>query len=457
MFEKIFKLKENNTTVKVEIIAGITTFLTMAYILGVNAGILSMAGMPPTAVFFATAVASAVACFLMGFIANYPVALSAGMGVNAFFTFTVVFGYGYTWQEALALVFISGLIFLVISYTGVRKAIINAIPYGLKQAIGAGIGFFIAFIGLTKAGIIVSDPNTKVALSSFANPTILLGIFGILLTIFLMSKGINAAIFFGLIATGIIGIVLSLFGISGMPQLPSSVVSLSFDTSTFGSVFSGFSSLFANHSLVEIFILTFTFLFVDFFDTTGTLLAISNKLGWTKENGEIEGIEKALVADSIGTVIGSVFGTSTITSFVESTSGVAAGGRTGLTAVVVGICFLLATLFSPLLAVIGAIPTEVMIAGAPVTLILEPVLAPALVCVGILMATQLSNVDWHDFTAAASGFTTIIVMLLSYSIASGIAAGFIVYTLTMIARNKSKEISGIVWVLTIIFILHFAL
>ena len=425
-----------NLKLKTEIIAGITTFLTMAYILGVNPNILSTAGIPRQSVFIATALSAGIASIMMGLVANYPVALAPGMGVNAFFTYTVVLTYGYTWQEGLSLVFMSGIIFLLISITGIRKKIIDSIPTSLKQAIGAGIGFFIAFIGLVNSGIIVKNEATLVGIGNLREPATMLAIIGIVITIYLMSLNIRAALFFGLVITAFIGFILGLFGYENMPYF-SNVASVNFEYETFGAFLQGFKTILTKKDL---FIVVFTFLFVDFFDTAGTLLAVCSKIGLVDENENVQNIDKALLADSTGTIIGSILGTSTVTSYIESTSGVAAGGRTGVTAITTGILFLLSTLFFPLL-----------------TLITPSVVAPALICVGILMATQLSNIDWHDFTAAASGFFTIIMMILGYSIADGIATGFIVYIITMIAKGDAKKVKPTVWFLTVIFILHFAI
>lgn len=447
-----FKLKEHGTDLKSEILGGITTFLTMAYILGVNASILSSAGLTPHSVFFATAISSAVATIFMGIYANAPIALAPGMGLNAFFTYTVVLSSGYTPAEALAMVFVSGIIFLLISILGLRKLIVDSIPTSLKQSIGAAIGFFIAFIGLNKLGIIISDQATYVTLGSFKNPTVLLGVFGLILTLILMTLEIKSAAFIGLLSTAIIGIVLGLLGISGMPVLPNGIISLTFDTSSVGLFLSGLSSILTKPESI---VIIFTMLFVDFFDTAGTLIAVIDKIkGLVKsEHPELKvdyNIDKMLYSDALGTIVGATLGTSNVTSFVESSSGVAAGGRTGLSSVVVGVLFLLSTLFSPLLSVIASIPVND-------TLFLSPVVAPTLVIVGVLMATQLSNVDWHDFRTASSGFATIIIMVLSYSIANGIAAGFIVYVITNIFSKEKKKLPAIIWVLFVIFLLHFAL
>lgn len=439
MLEKLFKLNEKKTDVKTEIVAGITTFLAMAYILAVNPGILGDAGMDMHSVFMATAISAGFASIVMGIVANYPVALAPGMGVNALFTYTVVFGMGYSWQAALAAVFISGIIFLLISVTGIRKMIINSIPQQLKLAIGAGIGFFIAFVGLKNAGIIVASESTAVALGSLTSPTVLLAAFGILLTIALVAKKVPAAVFVGMVITAIIGLVCGmLFNIEGMPALPEgSVITTDFTMQTFGSFTEGFSELFSNP--FNCFIVIFSFLFVDFFDTAGTLVAIGNRCGLINEKGELENAEKALLADAIGTVAGAALGTSTVTSFVESTSGVEVGGRSGLTAVTTGVLFLLAIFISPIV----------------LSLATNAVTAPALVVVGILMAQQLGGVDWNDFVFATAGFITVIAMILTYSISNGIALGFIAYGVAMVASGKAKDVNMIIWILDIVFIFYF--
>lgn len=437
MLEKIFKLKEKGTTVKTEVIAGITTFLAMAYILAVNPNMLSETGLSYDGVFLATALSSGIATLIMGLLANYPVALAPGMGVNALFTYTLVFSMGYSPAAALAAVVVSGIIFLLISVTGVRKAIINAIPQQLKLAIGAGIGFFIAFIGLKNAGIIIGSESTFVALGKLTDPVVLLAVFGVLITIILMARKTPAAVFYGLVITAIVGIVAGLCGIEGMPAMPSKIVSIDLDTSGFGIFMNGFGELFSNPDCI---VALFSLLFVDFFDTAGTLISVANKTNLVDENGELDNIEQALVADSTGTVIGGILGTSTVTSFVESTAGVEAGGRTGLTACTTAILFFLSILFAPVLSVVTSAVT-----------------APALVAVGISMATQLGGIDWDDIVFAASGFITVIMMILTYSISDGIAFGFIVYGITSVIAGRSKEIKPIVWALILIFVVYFAL
>lgn len=437
MLERVFKLKEKNTTVRTEIIAGITTFLAMAYILGVNPSILGETGMDVHSVFMATAISSGFASIIMGLVANYPVALAPGMGVNAFFTYTVCLTMGHTWQAALAAVFVSGIIFLAISVTGIRKLIINAIPKQMKLAIGAGIGFFIAFVGLKNAGIIVADPATFVALGSFKEPTVLLAIFGILVTIALLCKKVPAAVFVGMVITAIVGIVCGSMGMANMPALPDTMFTTNFEMQTIGAFSQGFSDLFSD--MGSAFVIIFSFLFVDFFDTAGTLVAIANKIGLVNEKGELENVERALMADAVGTIAGAALGTSTVTSFVESTSGVGVGGRTGLTAVTTGCLFFLSIFISPV--VLAAVTNAVT--------------APALVVVGILMAQQLAGIDWDDFNFAASGFVTIVAMILGYSISNGIALGFIVYAITMTCSGNIKKVSPIVWGLVLLFILYF--
>lgn len=440
MLEKLFHLKENKTSVRTELIAGLTTFLAMAYILGVNPSVLGDAGMDVSSVFLATALSAAVASVIMGLLANYPVALAAGMGVNALFAYTVCGQMGYSWSAALAGVFISGVIFILISVTGVRKMIINAIPVQMKLAIGAGIGFFIAFVGLKNAGIVVANESTFVAIGNFSDPTVLLALLGILITLLLVIRKVPAAVFVGMVITALIGIVAgTVFHIEGMPSLPDgSFITTNFHMEGAGAFMNGFGELFADpaKSLVMI----FSFLFVDFFDTAGTLVAIGSKIGLVNpQTGELKNAERALLADAIGTVFGAAVGTSTVTSFVESSSGVGVGGRTGLTAVTTGVLFLLSILISPLI----------------LSAVTNAVTAPALVVVGVMMAQQLKSIDWEDMMIAAAAFVTIIVMVLGYSISNGIAFGFIVYTIGMIGAGKTKDIHPTVWVLDVIFLIYF--
>ncbi|MGM9951930.1 MAG: NCS2 family permease [Intestinibaculum porci] len=433
--ENFFKLEENGTNVKTEILAGITTFLAMAYILAVNPSILHDAGMPKSGVFFATAISSGLISVLMGVLANYPVALSSGMGVNALFTYTIVAKMGLSWRGALACVLVSGIIFVLITVTNIRKMIINAIPSQLKLAIGAGIGFFVAFVGLKNAGIIVTSPATLVSLGSFTKPSVLLALIGIIITLVLVVRNVPAGVFVGLVITAIIGVIMNALGFADMPQF-TGVASTNFDVSLVGQALNGFGELFSHP---QCWLAIFSLLFVDFFDTAGTLVAVAGKTKLMDENGELKNVERALLADSIGTCFGALMGTSTVTSFVESASGVGVGGRTGLTACVTGVLFLLASFLSPLLSIVT-----------------YSVTAPALVVVGIMMAQQLKGIDWDNMIVASATFITVLVMILGYSISNGIAAGFIVYAAGMIAGGKAKEVNWIVWVLSLLFIFYFA-
>lgn len=438
MLEKLFHLNEKGTTVRTEIIAGVTTFLSMAYILGLNPIILSSTGMPAESVFLATALSAAIASVIMGLMANYPVGLAAGMGVNALFAYTVCGAMGYSWQAALAAVFVSGIVFVVISVTGIRKAIIDAIPVQLKLAIGAGIGFFIAFVGMKNAGIIIADPEgTFVTLGNLASMEVMLAFLGVIVTIICVVKKVPAAVFVGMIITAVIGLILGLCGFENMPAYQG-LFTTNFEMSTLNGFASGFGELFANP--FSAFMVIFSFLFVDFFDTAGTLVAIGNEIGLVNEKGELEGAERALLADSIGTVAGAVLGTSTVTSFVESSAGVGVGGRTGLTACTTGVLFALSIFISPL--ILG--------------LITSAVTAPALIIVGVMMAQQLAKIDWDDMVYAISAFITIIGMILTYSISNGIAFGFIAYAITMCSAGRAKQIHPTVWVLMVIFLFYFA-
>ncbi len=426
---KFFKLEERGTTIKTEVMAGIITFLSMAYIIFVNPDMLSATGMDQGAVFTATILASVIGTLIMGLFANFPVALAPGMGMNAFFTFTVVLTYGYSWQQALAGIFVSGIIFMILSVTGLRELIINSIPKSLKHAVGVGIGFFIAFIGLVNAGIVVNNEATLVGLGNFTDPNVLLAVFGVIVMLFLLVRKVPAAIFIGMVATVIIGLFT---GLIAMPtQVVSAVPSLE---PTFGALFEALPSIFS-FDMVPI---IFSFLFVDFFDTAGTLISVGTNAGLINKDGELIDADKALLSDSTATVIGSVLGTSSTTSFVESLAGVGAGGRTGLTAVVTAICFLVMLFFSPLLGIITSAVT-----------------APALIAVGMLMASSLGHIEWDEIETTIPAFATIIVMLLGYSIAEGIAVGFTLYPIMMIAARRTKEIKPVMWVLMVIFLCHF--
>lgn len=436
--KKYFEFDKLGTNYRREIIGGLTTFLAMAYILAVNPLMLSLDAVPDLpdamrmdkgAVFVATALAAAVGSIFMGLIARYPIGLAPGMGLNAFFAFSVVLGYGIPWQTALTGVLFSGLIFIVLSLTGLREMIINAIPAQLKYAVGAGIGLFITFLGLQNAKIIVADPNTLVTLGNLAAGPTLLAIFGLVVTVIMMVRQIKGAIFYGMIMTTVLGMVVQLI------EVPSQVVSkVPSIESTFGAAFDvDPAAIFTTQFLV----IVITFLFVDFFDTAGTLVAVANQAGLMKDD-KLPRAGKALLADSLATVTGSIFGTSTTTSYIESTAGVAAGARTGFASIVVGVLFLLSLFFSPLLFVIT-----------------PEVTAPALIIVGVLMVSTLGNIEWTKFEIAVPAFFTIIAMPLTYSIATGIAIGFVFYPITMLLSGRRKEIHPIMYGLFMIFILYF--
>ncbi|WP_078415055.1 NCS2 family permease [Priestia abyssalis] len=435
--KKYFEFDKLGTNYKREFLGGLTTFLAMAYILFVNPATLSLSTIPDLpdsmrmdqgAVFTATAIAAAVGSLIMGIVAKYPVALAPGMGLNAFFAFTVVLTMGIPWQTALAGVMVSGLVFIVLSLSGLRETVINAIPSELKHAVGAGIGLFITFIGLQNAQIIVNNDAVLVGLGDLTNGNTLLAIFGVVVTVILMVLRINGGVFIGMVITAIVGMI------TGLISPPSSIVApVPSLEPTFGAAIENFGNIFSLQMLVVI----LTFLFVDFFDTAGTLVAVANQAGLMKDN-KLPRAGKALLADSTATVIGAILGTSTTTSYVESTAGVATGGRSGFTSVVTAGFFLIALFFSPLLSVVTA-----------------PVTAPALIIVGALMVASLSQIDWQRFEIAVPAFLTIVMMPLTYSIATGIAIGFVFYPITMIFKGKAKEIHPIMYGLFVIFILYF--
>ncbi|MCG7345909.1 NCS2 family permease [Sporosarcina sp. ACRSL] len=439
--KKYFEFEKLGTNYRREIVGGVTTFLAMAYILAVNPLMLSLEGVPDLpdamrmdkgAVFVATALAAAVGSLFMGLIARYPIALAPGMGLNAFFAFTVVLNYGIPWQTALTGVLFSGIIFIFLSLSGLREIIINAIPAPLKLAVGAGIGLFIAFLGFQNAGIIVGDPNTLVALGDLSKATTLLAIFGLVVTVIMMVRKIKGAIFYGMILTTILGMIVNLI------DVPSKVVDkVPSVAPTFGAAFEAIFNNSASLMTTQFLVIVLTFLFIDFFDTAGTLVAVATQAGLVKDE-KLPRAGKALLSDSMATVTGAIFGTSTTTSYIESTAGVAAGARTGFASVVTGLLFLVALFFSPLLFVIT-----------------PEVTAPALIIVGVLMVSTLGNIEWTKFEIAVPAFFTIITMPLTASIATGIAIGFIFYPITMILSGRRKEIHPIMYGLFVIFILYF--
>ncbi|WZY00317.1 NCS2 family permease [Bacillus sp. FSL W7-1360] len=425
---RFFKLEENGTSVRREVMAGFTTFLAMAYILFVNPEILGAAGMDVGAVFVATALAACVGSLIMGLLANYPIALAPGMGLNAFFAYTAVIGMGLSWQAALFAVFVSGVIFIAITLFKIREKIIDAIPEELKYAAGAGIGLFIAFIGFKNAGVIVSNESTFVALGNLSEPGALLSLFGIVVTIILVVRGVRGAVFYGLALTAVVGVVTGFTSFAGVISTPPSLAPT-------------FLAAFAVDWQAEVFTLqmvgvVLTLLFVVFFDTAGTLFAVATQAGFVKNN-RLPRAGRALFADASATTIGSLFGTSTTTAYVESSSGVAVGGRTGLTAIVAGLLFLVALFFSPLLSVITA-----------------EVTAPALIIVGVMMATSLRFIDWGKMEVAILVFFTVVTMPLTYSIATGIALGFVLYPLTMVVKGRGRELHPLMYVLSVVFIVY---
>lgn len=441
--ESFFKIKERNSSFSKELIGGLTIFLAMLYILPVNAGMLSETGMPFAAVFAATAISAGIASILMGVVANYPIGLASGMGVNAFFTYTAVFSLGFSWEEALAAVFISGVIFLIISLTNVRKYLINAIPKDLKLSIGAAIGFFIAFIGLKNAGIIVANPGTFVGLGDFSHPAVLLALFGLVVALVLFAMKNKFVVIISILATGALGVILGLFGVDFMPSFDFTSTNLEL-SSTFGKAFGAIPSLLSNPKAYAV---IFTFLFVDFFDTSGTLVAVGHDAGLLDSQGQLIGDKKAFMVDSIGTVVGSVLGTSTVTSFVESTTGIQSGARTGLSAVVVGVLFLLSLAIYPLFGFAVGIDVGGGVFYSPVT-------AMALILVGALMVNSLKEIDWNNSVSVTSGFVTIIMMILTYSIADGIAFGVLTYVVMMLASGQYKKINITMYVLAALFIVN---
>lgn len=451
MLEKIFKLKENNTNAKTEITAGITTFMTMAYILAVNPSILGEAGMDSTAVLLATCIASFIGTACMALMANLPFALSAGMGLNAFLAYTVVLGFGYPWQVALLAVFVEGIVFIILSLTNIREAIFNAIPFSLKNAVSVGIGLYIAFIGLQNAGLSVADSSTLVSIVSFTDDfstqgiCALLAIIGTIITAVLYIKKMKGAIMIGILGTWILGIICQLAGIY-VPDAENGFHSLlpSFQMTDFSKLSKTFGECFnVDFKGVGIFnfiVIIFSFLFVDLFDTLGTLIGVSTKADMLDENGRLPKIRPALLADAIATTAGAVLGTSTTTTFVESSAGVAAGGRTGLTSITTAFLFLISMLFAPIFTAIPSFAT-----------------APALIIVGFLMFSNISHLKLTDenYTKAIPAYLCIIAMPLFYSISEGISIGVISYVLINLVCRKTKDINPIMYVLAVLFVLKY--
>lgn len=453
--EKFFKLKERGTDVRTEVIAGLTTFMTMAYILAVNPSVLGATGMDAGSVFTATALASAIAIFLMAFIANLPFALSSAMGLNAYFAYTVCIGMGLSWEIALTAVFVEGIIFIILSITNVREAIFNSIPATLKIAVSVGIGLFITFIGLQNANIAVLNESTKVAMFSFTGSvkagtfntegiSVILAMAGILITGFLVIKQIKGNILIGILLTWLLGIICQVAGLyvpdpeAGFYSLfPSGIISMPASMApTFFKMDFGYIS----ENFINFVVIMFAFLFVDVFDTLGTLIGCATKGNMLDENGRLPGIKGALLADAIGTTVGAICGTSTISTFVESASGIAEGGRTGLTAMVTGILFVLALFLSPIFLAIPSFAT-----------------APALIIVGFMMMQQVTKIDFNDLTEAIPAFIAIIAMPFMYSVSEGIAMGVISYVVLNLVSGKRDKLTPLMYVLAVLFVLKYML
>ena len=429
MLKKLFGFDSTKTTIRTEIVAGITTFLTMSYILAVNPTMFGeLDGMPAGSVFTSTALAAIVGCLAMAFVGKLPFGLAPGMGLNAFFVYIVCMGMGYSWQFALTAVLIEGLIFIVLTLTNLREAIVNAIPMSLRNAIGAGIGLFIAFIGLKSAGVVVADGATLVALGDVTSGSALLAFIGLVITGFMYSRNVPGAILLGIIITMVIGIPLGVTDFKGIVSAPESIAPI-FCQFEFDKIFS-----------VDMLVVVFTFFFIDMFDTVGTLVGVCTKAKMMDENGNIYRVKQAFMADSIATTAGALLGTSTTTTYVESAAGVAQGGRSGLTALVVGGCFVIAMFFSPLFLSIPSAAT-----------------APALIIVGLLMAEQIKNVNFDDFSESIPAFVCMLMMPLTYSISNGILIGMITYVLMNMICGKFKKLSPSMYILAILFILKYIL
>lgn len=424
--EKFFKLKERGTDVKTEIMAGITTFMTMAYILAVNPGILSASGMAFGKVFSATAIASAIACLVMALLANLPFALSAGMGLNAFFAYTVCIGMGHSWQFALTAIFCEGIIFVLLTFFNIREAIVNSIPESLKKAIAAGIGLFIAFIGLQNAGIIVGGATLVELSASWFKGSAGVAMIGLVITAVLLALKVKGALLIGIVVTTIIGIPFGVTTYAGGSYLPDAPYFCNF----------AFKEIFASgQATFDFIVVMFTFLFIDMFDTVGTLIGCAGKSGLMNKDGTIPNCKEALFADAIGTTVGAMLGTSTVTTFVESASGVAEGGRTGLTALTVSVLFLLSLFLEPLF---GSIPSAAT--------------APALIVVGVMMITPVTEIDFSDFSEAIPAFLTILFMCCAYSISDGIMFGILSYVIIKACTGKIKSIPVTTWVVAALFV-----
>lgn len=433
ILEKLFRLTEKGTTVKTELLAGLTTFVAMAYIIFVNPSILADAGIPKDAAIAATIWSAVIGTMIMGLWANFPIAVAPGMGLNAFFAYYVCGVLGLHWTVALGAVFFSGIVFLILTVTNIRQLIIDAVPMSLKYAIVVGIGMFIAFIGLQNAGIVVNNDATLVNLGHMTKPGPLLACFGLLLTAGLMARNVQGNLLIGILATTALSMIL---GISAVPTGIDSV--MSFELPSLAPTFMQLDIMGAlKYGIISI---IFTFTIVELFDNMGTLIGLSRKAKLMDDKGHIENLDKALITDSVGTIMSSVLGTSTVTSYVESAAGIAQGGRTGLTAVTVAVLFAVSLIFAPLIGLVPAFAT-----------------APALIIVGALMMMEVTNINFEDFTEGFPAFMTIIMMPLTYSIASGFGFGFVSYAAVKLLSGRAKEVSVFMWIITVIFLINFGM
>lgn len=436
IIERFFKLKELNTNIRTEIIAGLTTFMAMAYIIFVNPAMISQTGMDFGSAMMATCISAAIATIMMGLYVNYPIALAAGMGENAFFTYTVCLTMGISWQVALGCVFIEGLIFLLLTLLKARQAILDAIPQSLRYGIACGIGLLITFVGLKDAGIVISHPATLVALGDVLSPSVIVALFGLIITSVFLIKNIRGAMLWGILSASILGIILGVVKFQGVISMPPSMSPTFMQMDIMGAIKLGLLSI------------IFIFLFMDIFDTVGTLAGVGELGGFMKQ-GKLPRAGKAMLTDAVGTCVGAACGTPTVTSYIESAAGIASGGRSGLTAVVTGAAFLLALFFFPLIKMIGG-----GYQAAP-GVILHPVTAPALIIVGSMMLHSVTKIDWRDYSESIPAFLVIILMPLTFSIATGVAIGFISYAAIKFFSGKGRQVSWLVYILAILFILRF--
>ena len=444
--DKLFKLKENNTSVRTEVVAGITTFMTMAYILAVNPSILSASGMDSNAILMATAIASAIGCFAMAFLANYPFALAPGLGLNAYFAYTVCGSMGYSWKVALFAVFVEGLVFIVLSLTNVREAIFNAIPTTLKKGVSVGIGLFVAFIGLQGANLVVASTSTKVTVVNFRTDfnTVgigaLLAVIGTFIIAILYVKHVKGSILIGIVATWVLGIICQLTGLYKV-DAAAGFYSLipswrSFDITAISQTFGQcFNLKGLNINILDFIVIMCSFLFVDMFDTLGTLIGVSTKAGFVDKDGKLPKIKGALMADAVATTAGAVLGTSTVTTFVESASGVADGGKTGLTSLTVAVLFLVSLVFSPIISAIPSFATT-----------------PALITVGLFMIEQVTDINFKDYTEGFPAFMGILMMVVAYSISEGLVFSVISYVVLKLLSGRSKELNPVIVIIAILFL-----